>query len=1075
MYYLNAIYKEQKELTADDFTEDQIKALIEQQTIVINTSDKNCRINSDVLYEALSPIGYIVKSNGFWSDKTVLGPFKGFKQLEAEKQKLKNEGLVEADGDFTVYINLDDIHGKIEQLVKDKYYDKIDTHKLEIVRDDVYEDNVVETISLIKTIKNKSDLLVNNQPRMNELLNWTDFSENVKDELVEQLEDQAYEGGNLLITKPEPIPDLAPVADNQLVDTSMLANMYNPPETSTAESTQEVPAPVQEQTEETSPKVTLDSMLPKYFSCWSFTIKLIPYEPDYNATPCFFESIAKNTLKKKIEEAKQLIIDTYTKTETVEKTTLMYVYNENGEIKNDFNGTPLIDYVNFPPDGYHREYVVSTYLDPNFPYKKLYIDTINYNEYDKKISQLKTLRAKYSELPDDQESEADKEIEKQKLDKSKVCDKWFPLDLTKLFNIDWGLPSLCTVNIIQKYYDGSNQKNYKYDSSREIDALNKSQQIEETNEKIRWETILADRDKEDKNNAELKAGGKLSEKQQEESEDKREAQDEEHEEILENIQEKYDELREIAKTKGDGIKRIVGYVTNKNYESVFVDFPLTGCIDKSLANSLPTLLNYNGMDFVQTDVYEEEPVAIQDGYAYVPIGEEVTMQYLLSPPTTSTVTKIGVGIEAGAILGGLYVPATGKDEDIMKKYPYENDNPDGNFWWLETSLPDFSNLLKIGTPEEEPITVTFTIFYRQKLDCGFPKKCGNITADEQALNGKCGLQSFLTTPLEIKPRDPALFKGTNITLKSAKREFIQKMKNAGEDAWNFTKNLGINKFNKLVSRENFMYVAKSMFPAMSFIPQECLQEVCTAIRKSTSEDSIANFSQSIKKQLTEASGNADLLTNSVKEASTDILGSFGKIGSGISEGVTNLAKNFNLFQLCPRRFSDYIKESTNGMFGGFKDLATQLQTKFGDGLIGTFSGLLNTCVTKNLVSQSINLAENITSSTKFNLEQAYKNGDIQAFENILKDTPGNFKDKFMSAGTNTLSFTNVINTPSFNFNQLTGLKDSFKGAFGNITNIKNSSDAFKFMKNLRDAEYATDNLIYDCKRELESLDIDVIF
>jgi hypothetical protein len=77
----------------------------------------------------------------------------------------------------------------------------------------------------------------------------------------------------------------------------------------------------------------------------------------------------------------------------------------------------------------------------------------------------------------------------------------------------------------------------------------------------------------------------------------------------------------------------------------------------------------------------------------------------------------------------------------------------------------------------KPIIVRFEVYQKFKLECGYPKKCGELTPEELQLNGKCGLQQFLASPIKIN-RDgvtPGKYKDCYFNVKLHVGRFIKKM------------------------------------------------------------------------------------------------------------------------------------------------------------------------------------------------------------------------------------------------------------------------------------------------------------
>ena len=137
---------------------------------------------------------------------------------------------------------------------------------------------------------------------------------------------------------------------------------------------------------------------------------------------------------------------------------------------------------------------------------------------------------------------------------------------------------------------------------------------------------------------------------------------------------------------------------------------------------------------------ERRQMAVQNGYGYIFTGQYITLMYtgLPGPPSISVFIS-GVGLEYGALLAGGYVAITPYNFYLMKKYPYQNTDPNGQFYWLQTGVVSDA----IQTIQGKlPIEVTFKIYKKIPLNCGYPKKCGVLTEEEYAIRGECGLRKF---------------------------------------------------------------------------------------------------------------------------------------------------------------------------------------------------------------------------------------------------------------------------------------------------------------------------------------------
>ena len=145
-----------------------------------------------------------------------------------------------------------------------------------------------------------------------------------------------------------------------------------------------------------------------------------------------------------------------------------------------------------------------------------------------------------------------------------------------------------------------------------------------------------------------------------------------------------------------------------------------------------------------------------------------------------------------------------------------------------------------------------------------------------------------------------------------------------------------------------------MLPAMSFIPPECMSEVCNAQRKAQGENSIKNLADAVKNN---TKATELLIKDTVKEfeqATEKIAEGIGDFAEQAKQGFQNLYNSFNIYQLCPRRFNDWLTDATSA-FGlpGQIDLFSQLQTTFLTKVVGGFSDLLNNCVTKTLTNGAV--------------------------------------------------------------------------------------------------------------------------
>lgn len=339
-------------------------------------------------------------------------------------------------------------------------------------------------------------------------------------------------------------------------------------------------------------------------------------------------------------------------------------------------------------------------------------------------------------------------------------------------------------------------------------------------------------------------------------------------------------------------------------------------------------------------------------------------------------------------------------------------------------------------------------------------------------NGICGLQKFLTTPIVIDRTglDKSLQNENYDNVKVEIGNWKETLTNTLSDAWDYTKNLAINTFNKTATMENFMDIANEMFPALDFIPKECAKVLCDSQREAQQGDSIKSLSDSLINKVESTELLAKNMFKSVEDAAAKTTEGIGSYASLAKQGLSNLYDSFNVYQLCSRRYKDWLMDAAEPLGAGEGvDIFTQLQKKFSEDIVGNFAGLLGTCVTNNLVEKSINEATNILKDQKTQLIGAFRSGNIDEFNKTIKGTK--LKDQFVDKATETVSLIGTMNSPELNFGKINSIKQNFTNRINSITDIKNSSDIFNFIKKVRESGYTIDNSILEMKSELKSLGI----
>lgn len=144
---------------------------------------------------------------------------------------------------------------------------------------------------------------------------------------------------------------------------------------------------------------------------------------------------------------------------------------------------------------------------------------------------------------------------------------------------------------------------------------------------------------------------------------------------------------------------------------------------------------------------EKRQIAVMDGYGFIDTGKTITLTYTGIPTLPGCSVLIpGVGLEYGAVLAGFYAATKPQNIILLSKYPYQNNLSNGKFFWMQMgAAADIAAVAMGGTN----IQVSFKIYVKTPLPCGYPKKCGIMTAEERECNGVCGLKNFFKDTHDI--------------------------------------------------------------------------------------------------------------------------------------------------------------------------------------------------------------------------------------------------------------------------------------------------------------------------------------
>lgn len=686
---------------------------------------------------------------------------------------------------------------------------------------------------------------------------------------------------------------------------------------------------------------------------------------------------------------------------------------------------------------------------------------------------LEALAASYSKLPDKiKPSDATDPKKSNGEDYEPVCDKYYPLDYQQMLGLPALLPPLMTVPVVD-YYMYDNTVNFVMDSN-EYDGFLLNQAINDVPYKDEYwtkEVVSNENWEEDEINSN---SGDIQEIWVK------------HTSIISS----YYELKEIYRnakyaplSTWTEIEWVSGIISDNNEEENIND---EDEIDEYIEEEEPeepniyisgivhtyNLINVacgglaesNASYFGKKNTWNAK-ISLMDGYAYVPIGIYIDMEYTGIPIFKNSIIIPGIGFDYGTTLAGAYKPYKQLDYKLIEYYPYQNTDPDGKFYWLQTN---FINPLKVAKlndmftdPEYEPLVVSFRIYEKIKLSCGFPKKCGEMTQEELDINGICGLQQFLNNPPLITPElagrkkyDPKEIYGDAY---EKFKKYKKKLKDKQKDTWNIAKQLKDNIFNRDVALQNFMTIANNMFPAMDFIDINCIKnKICEAQRKAQGESSIKGLSDSLKNNAEATKLLLNDVADSIDKAATEAVNTIGDFTETATNGLKNLANTFNIFQLCPRRFKDWLMDAGEAM--GLPigiDPFTQLQNIFSAGIIKIFKELLGDCMNTSIGQAYINNAKNISASQKRQLLTTFQSGDMNAFKNVVAGTALK-KDLINSIGV--LDLTKLYNTPSFNMGKLNSLGDSLGRSLTSFNLLNSSSDIFNLTKNLNNTTNNTERI-----------------
>lgn len=398
-------------------------------------------------------------------------------------------------------------------------------------------------------------------------------------------------------------------------------------------------------------------------------------------------------------------------------------------------------------------------------------------------------------------------------------------------------------------------------------------------------------------------------------------------------------------------------------------------------------------------------VSLDKGYAYVPNGFSVQLQYTGIPMCLQPTLIPGVGPEYGALLGGYYKPATLKDKKLIQRFPYQNADPNGTYFWLQTStisLQQMSNLKNLFSGGK-PLIVTFAIYVKYKIQCGFPKAddISKLTPQQIRRNGVCGLQQFFSKPIVVDRQglSPQQQQKNTEAAINAIVNFTKQLTASIETMMNAQQKIQQITLAQDTKIDQFMQVAQQMFPQFSILPEQCRNLFCSAQRKAKGTGSIKSLGQSMLNDVKAINIMASDVGKQIAKNIQSAVSTVGNMGQLALDTLKNMYDNFKIYDACSRRFKNFVQDnllnSVQNLIqpgGPLADMANVLSgtikgggnlldpfaiigNKFMNQLTNTLNSQLVQCVTKTAATASLAL------DTVIDIKQI---NNTQALSNIKK-------------------------------------------------------------------------------------------
>ena len=662
---------------------------------------------------------------------------------------------------------------------------------------------------------------------------------------------------------------------------------------------------------------------------------------------------------------------------------------------------------------------------------KVYIDTINYDEWEVEINKLKKLRSEFNSLPAPEKDEktgeeywnlGSKSDDSENPDKPKLCDKVWPLDF-------FGVIGMLGLNDLSaKFGLKNNLKMYVYNEKGEKTTF------KEINEKIgnrSFNEIL--------NSSEYKQGGSLLNQFSNLDYD--------------DFKKKFADINKIddKKKKEEALQEFYTKDVKVGLANGYYFYP-TGLSLSFRYSMMNPAFKLDGTTQEQTALLEEVTKKYKEA------GYKSYVEKLAKTMYGNAATLNSIPLNVKIFFAYPFLPSVesllgGEGPDSPDDYSGINDCfyiPDSE------SVKSFSkNIIKT-----EESLIKFDIYCKEPMICKYPKsKDPKCQSGEN--EGFCGLEECLKKEREIKSPigfdlDKFLTEHENkikeLNLKKAVEEYNNNLKTILDKSKNSIVNFGNAVTSKNEALDTLYEAGKAINPIMRLLPVKCLTNaandgknaICSASRKAKDktilEDEDSSFTQTLETVsiLTKEAGEA--YAKHFKETFKDMSNAAASMGDAFDKLIDGAS---NIYNWCPRRFGDFIADS--GIGKGLKDsLTAVMKTNIAD----IFKGILGSCIADGIIDEITSSVQGLTGQAKNEFKQILQSGDYTAIEKFGKTYP-QVIDKFGN-GEGGLDITKLMNSSSFNMNIFTAIQEEMLKRMNPAAMLQSAVTSFMEPSNLID-------------------------